>query len=226
MKKLKKSNAFTLAETLITLMVIGVIAVMTIPTLKDHSDEVKYVTSLKKAYSVVSSATAAVEAKHTEAYFWNFMDAKTARWYTEVVNTIPNPDPDHATWKIIDINGTSDDSFTPTFWTADGMAWMFRDPGSGIPGSRGGWIVVDTNGAKQPNTRGIDIHAFLVGHTTGKPAAFGVYAAGDGCNAPNGDYACTAYAIANEKMPWFREPGQYTTCDAFALPAEGCPTFE
>ena len=226
MKKQQKLNAFTLAETLITLMVIGVIAVVTIPALKDHSDEVKYVTAIKKAYSSVSSATAAIEAKKSDAYFWNFMAPQTIDWYKETVNSIPNPDPSHTSWPIIDFNGTNDDTFTPSLWTADGMAWMFRDPGSGMPGSRGGWIVVDTNGAKQPNTRGIDIHAFLVGHTTGNPAAFGVYAAGDGCNAPNGDYACTAYAIVNEKMPWFREPGKYETCDAFGLPDEGCPTFE
>ena len=162
MKKQQKLNAFTLAETLITLMVIGVIAVVTIPALKDHSDEVKYVTAIKKAYSSVSSATAAIEAKKSDAYFWNFMAPQTIDWYKETVNSIPNPDPSHTSWPIIDFNGTNDDTFTPSLWTADGMAWMFRDPGSGMKGSRGGWIVVDINGKAKPNIYGRDKFIFYI----------------------------------------------------------------
>ena len=34
-------TAFTLAETLLTLAIVGVIAALTIPTLKDYSDELR-----------------------------------------------------------------------------------------------------------------------------------------------------------------------------------------
>jgi type II secretory pathway pseudopilin PulG len=49
--KLKIILAFTLAEVLITLCIIGVIAEMTIPTLLSNIENAQYVANLKKAYS-------------------------------------------------------------------------------------------------------------------------------------------------------------------------------
>ena len=51
-----KSLAFTLAEVLITLAVIGVIAAMTIPTMVANYQKTQYVTQLKKAYTELSQA--------------------------------------------------------------------------------------------------------------------------------------------------------------------------
>ena len=56
---LKKYNlngfrGFTLAEVLITLVIIGVIASMTIPTLMNKTNKQEYVSRLKKAYSTLS----------------------------------------------------------------------------------------------------------------------------------------------------------------------------
>ena len=48
----KKITAFTLAEVLLTLMIIGVIAVVTIPTLKESADKSANLSLLQKAYSV------------------------------------------------------------------------------------------------------------------------------------------------------------------------------
>ena len=50
-------DAFTLAEVLITLVIIGVIAAMTIPTLINKTNKQEYVSRLKKAYSTLSQAT-------------------------------------------------------------------------------------------------------------------------------------------------------------------------
>lgn len=212
MKKMEKIKAFTLAETLITLMVIGVIAVMTVPTLKEHSDEVKYVTAAKKAYSTVSSSTTAIEVRHTESNFWNFGDAKTIRWYSEVVNAIPNPVPSESSWDIVSIGGSSAGTFTPSLWLADGMAWQI---GSSGECGKCGQVLVDTNGAQQPNTIGIDVHGFLIGNKSGKSADFGVFPMGDGQNSDNATYACTSYAVQHGEMPWFREVGKYSSCASF-----------
>ena len=51
-----KQKAFTLAETLITLAIIGVIAAMTIPTLMTKVNDYIYKTALKKAYSQLTNA--------------------------------------------------------------------------------------------------------------------------------------------------------------------------
>jgi len=51
-----KRSAFTLAEVLITLAIIGVVAALTIPTLMANYQKVQYVAALKKAYSEMNQA--------------------------------------------------------------------------------------------------------------------------------------------------------------------------
>lgn len=48
---MKKLLAFTLAEVLITLSIIGIVAALTIPTLINNYQKTQYVTGLKKAYT-------------------------------------------------------------------------------------------------------------------------------------------------------------------------------
>ena len=55
--KTHKLKAFTLAEVLITLVIIGVIAAMTIPTLMNNTNNQELVSRLKKTYSELSQAT-------------------------------------------------------------------------------------------------------------------------------------------------------------------------
>ena len=54
---LKGFGGFTLAEVLITLVIIGVIAAMTIPTLMNKTNNQELVSKLKKEYSTFSQAT-------------------------------------------------------------------------------------------------------------------------------------------------------------------------
>lgn len=49
-------NCFTLAEILITLGIIGVVAVLTLPALMVHYKQTEIETGLKKAYSTISNA--------------------------------------------------------------------------------------------------------------------------------------------------------------------------
>ncbi len=51
-----KFNAFTLAEVLVTLGIIGVVAAMTMPTLISNHQKTVYVTQLKKVYTELSQA--------------------------------------------------------------------------------------------------------------------------------------------------------------------------
>lgn len=53
--KLKHKNAFTLAEVLITLGIIGVVASLTIPLIQNYQ-KTQYVESLKKAYTITNQA--------------------------------------------------------------------------------------------------------------------------------------------------------------------------
>lgn len=52
----REMNGFTLAEVLITLGIIGIVAAMTIPTLMANYQKTQYVTGFKKAYAEVTEA--------------------------------------------------------------------------------------------------------------------------------------------------------------------------
>jgi len=53
---MRKRRGFTLAEVLITLGIIGVVAAMTIPTLMANSQKQQYVVGLKKSFSLFNQA--------------------------------------------------------------------------------------------------------------------------------------------------------------------------
>ena len=57
-----KRNAFTLAEVLITLGIIGVVAAITLPILIQKQQKMVWVNQLKKEYSVISQVTQKVIA--------------------------------------------------------------------------------------------------------------------------------------------------------------------
>lgn len=53
--------AFSLAEIVVTLMIIGVIAAMTIPSLQEDARRRGYVAGCKKAYSTITNAVTLTE---------------------------------------------------------------------------------------------------------------------------------------------------------------------
>jgi prepilin-type N-terminal cleavage/methylation domain-containing protein len=65
---MKKSSAFTLAEVLITLGIIGVVAAMTIPNLIANTNGAKYRSGFKKAISTLSQAGLMAQAQYDFDY--------------------------------------------------------------------------------------------------------------------------------------------------------------
>ncbi len=63
-------RAFTLAEVLITLVIIGVVASLTIPTLVSNYTERQTVTKLKQVYSILYQATEIAQVKYGEINDW------------------------------------------------------------------------------------------------------------------------------------------------------------
>ena len=59
-----------MAEVLITLGIIGIVAAMTLPSLIKKHQRIETETRLKKAYSVINQAFLAAQAKHGEAKDW------------------------------------------------------------------------------------------------------------------------------------------------------------
>ena len=188
------SKAFTLAETLITLVVIGVVAAMTVPAVKNHTEEVRYVAQVKKAYADISNATGALETKYGDCRFWSFgtagdwdQNSQVVDWYKTAMNATPT------------INYTAGQfgGSPVSFTTADGMAWSLHPGGY----STGGVALVDVNGVEGPNVTGVDIHGFRIGKSNADGES-GVFPLGDGVNDTNTDWACTPYVLNHGKMPW------------------------
>ena len=70
--KINHLNGFTLAEVLITLGIIGVVAAMTLPALVQKQQDKITVTKLKKAYSVISQAYLMARNENGEINNWGF----------------------------------------------------------------------------------------------------------------------------------------------------------
>lgn len=81
-----KHLAFTLAEVLITLGIIGVVAAMTIPTLITNAQKKETVTRLKGAYSQIEQAIRMSEADNGDLSGWDF--TKDDWFETYIVNYI------------------------------------------------------------------------------------------------------------------------------------------
>ena len=67
---LLKQTAFTLAEVLITLGIIGVVAAMTMPSLIAHHRKVATASKLKKFYSTMEQAIRFGEAEYGDSNEW------------------------------------------------------------------------------------------------------------------------------------------------------------
>jgi len=84
-------SAFTLAEVLITLAIIGVVAAMTIPTLISNYKEKATITKVLKAYSNINNVYQMAKAEHGNINQWGFPGNSSTGSYDEEGNYISNP---------------------------------------------------------------------------------------------------------------------------------------
>ena len=139
---MNKKSGFTLAEVLVTLMIIGVIAAMTIPSLMQSTSQQEYKAAFKKAVSMINQAVTlnyALDGRDGTDYTGtSFFDLMTQR-----------------------LNVMSSTAANSELYTADGMYFKAGKPkdGSGQCTVAGGGgennicaeVTVDVNGAKGPN---------------------------------------------------------------------------
>ena len=161
---MKKIKAFTLAEVLVTLGIIGVVSAMTVPTLMQNYQKKSYVTQLHKVYnelqqSIVQLMTDknAVNLKeagiNSTAAAQNFIKS-----YFKIVSTCENSlKPCFAdSYRILDGNAYGIDGHINTSYVlASGTSIR---PLYAVEGSAGKIvnILVDVNGQQGPNILGRD----------------------------------------------------------------------
>ena len=149
-----RKSGFTLAEVLITLVIIGVIAAMTVPTLMNNTNSQEFRSALKKAISALNQAVTmqyALEGSLMSDYTASNIVQDVFQARLNVIST------DSTSWKS---TSTTCSNASGVFVTADGMAYCINDftSGGGISGACDnagkeacGTIYIDVNGAKKPN---------------------------------------------------------------------------
>ncbi len=116
-------KAFTLAEVLITLSILGVVAALTIPSLVNRQNELAAITKMKKAISTYESV-AEVYMAENEATRFNVACANLGQYFKQV-----------------------EGAGTCRFTTADGVVWVFGNnevENSPATSSTGNAVIFDS----------------------------------------------------------------------------------
>lgn len=127
---MNKRHGFTLAEVLITLVIIGVIAAMTVPTLMQSTNNEEYRSAFKKAVAMLNQAITmnyALTGNDASVYNSNSSMVSMFSSRLSVLKTEANK-----------------------FFTADGMEFTVS-PTACNDTTGCGTIAVDVNGLKGPN---------------------------------------------------------------------------
>ena len=175
--KLNINNGFTLAEVLITLVIIGVIAAMTIPTLMKNTNKQEYVVGLKKAYSAMTQVTNKIIAEEGNPKCsiggWACSNDDVYDMYKKYLSIAKDcsSSSDCSQQQYLQLTGGYMDFFTDIkgLITNDGIRFAFLGVNENCEGSDSGtksggcfWIRVDVNGEKKPNIIGRDAFQFVV----------------------------------------------------------------
>lgn len=195
-----KRFGFTLAEVLITLGIIGIVASMTIPIIMNNIQNQQFKSQMRKTYSILSEAHQLLKTENSGSFAYSistcsgdgdnscFKDALKTKLHfikeCETNNGLGNCFPALANVKYL--NGTSANGIFILSQVAglvlnDGSSIVMRleSPTCTNSGStpaypnRCGYILADVNGMKPPNTWGRDIYLFFVYSDVIRPAAVG-----------------------------------------------------
>lgn len=187
--------AFTLAEVLITLGIIGVVAALTIPILMQNAGDAEIKTAFKKSYSSIMQAYDAVVSENGGTPYKCYYDYPTVTWlssecsnlwaemsnklkvaktYTGAVDGINIPN--YTASDSAGFSGTvvGSCSSTKTAFKSSKEAWTLAD-GSMIMGyytnvADFSGFILDTNGMRKPNKWGYDI--FMVSFNNYTPGSY------------------------------------------------------
>ncbi len=160
----KKNAAFTLAEILITLGIIGIVAAMTIPTLIETYQKIATAEKLKEMYSIITQA-AKMYTNDTETEFGSF-DTQLSekefldKYFSPYIKVVLRCDPGSDCYKnqtLLTINRKTKINPPPYIIGLLNGAYIGI-----IKRSGGALFYVDLNGASKPNISGRDIFYFYL----------------------------------------------------------------
>lgn len=213
---MKKNKAFTLAEILISMMVIGVISLLTIPGMMSNSQNKRVYTSLAKAQMTVANATGAAEAQYGPIRFWDWSEI-IPKHYIKSMNAVKwcnGPErcfPEEFLKTTAATHWAKEGSTWKTFITPDGMYWAaigkndcsFSEGDPLYIKNGCAFFEVDINGLEKPNKHGVDLFGFVV-----TPEGTFPFGTCPGCSTAHckdkigGSWACTGRVLKEGKLSW------------------------
>ena len=175
---LKNSRAFTLAEVLITLGIIGIVASMTIPTLINTANDLKFKSAWKKSYSEISQVVTLIKSERGDLDYGGTYPTAPQGFYNDFISNI----------SVVQssTNAGAGGFFFHSVIASPNRKWYSLNgtecttgPNTGYPsgilksgalfyisGLSDFEILIDVNGYALPNTIGKDIfgvHAYTIG---------------------------------------------------------------
>ena len=211
--KIKSKSAFTLAEVLITLVIIGIVAALTIPTAINNYRKQEYVSGLKKAYSTLAQVTTQIIAEHGAQINWVTSTNDIYNLYkSKLVNVKEcgsNSGCFEQTRRLLNGGILSDGWDTLTMHRklimSDGTQLMLggashdfsrtcESAGLGIFGCHNicQTFFVDVNGNKGPNQWGMDLFTLVLTRDGFLPAGYENVA---NCSRTGSGYDCAARVL-------------------------------
>ena len=212
----KIQKAFTLAEVLITLVIIGVVAALAISPLINTYVESSTVSKVKKGLSIVGQAKKLAEMENGSIEGWDFDGVQSAedavkfmRYIKPHLALAKDCGSDSGCYQsngVYQLNGglhsqnyDSGNSYYKFVLSDGSVMWSAVYQGRcsttmvGIENSCAVFYY-DVNGDKKPNTIGRDIFAYIINPD-------GVYPPiSNDCNKNNTGWGCAAYIIKNNNM--------------------------
>ena len=215
-------KGFTLAEVLITLGIIGVVAAMTIPTLIAKYEKQQTLSHLKKVYSTMAQAFTLSQVENGEFSRWNLNSTSNPKDYvmtywvpylkvSKFCDTYSDCGYDkmrpfvHIDGTVSSEDVTSPDSIRYAIVLSDGTMVSFRIPPTSVNNGNGtAKITIDLNGYKGPNMSGKDYFWFEIKNNKLAPFENGT----DDCNNEvKGGATCFAKIVNDgwqikDDYPW------------------------
>ena len=168
-----KRPAFTLAEVLITLGIIGIVAAMTMPSLITNYRKKQTVVQLKKVYSELSQAAQMSVIQNGDMRDWNYALTGEEFFNTYLGNFVKMSSQSVEDAKKAGVvykraSGEEEVTFTNLYdsgkiFTLASGSQIIMDTLSSLTTTRQ-TVLVDLNGFKKPNKLGVDVFAFSVTH--------------------------------------------------------------
>lgn len=187
--------AFTLAEVLITLGIIGVVAALTMPALIANHKKQTAITQLKKAYSEMSQAVKFSEIDNSETRSWNYKLTAKEFYDTYLKNYLKSTkEIKYGDYKVTYKNYNNTTCSESWCRDANGYYIMLANGTiigvcNYIHGSDPHYksITIDINGKKGPNKTGIDYFIYTIQEKGFVPYGTGYYEGGENAFGINPD---------------------------------------